>query len=144
MNIFKKTIANDEQLEALQTEMADLMLDFDSVKEELKTSQEQAAHYQLEFTAANDMLAELQLELDELKAENALLASNQASIEIVAVEKAAEIVAEQLGETPASITDDDSNDISIKEKLTSLKGQEMLDYYNANKAEIFKSLKFNK
>lgn len=144
MNIFKKTIVADEQLEALQNELTEMKLDFDSVREELKNAQEQAAHYQLEFTAANEMLEELKLENESLKNENAELASNVSSIDLLAAEKASNIVAEQLGETPANITDDGSNEISIKEKLISLKGQEMLDFYQANKAEIFKSLKSNK
>jgi chromosome segregation ATPase len=144
MNIFKKTIANDEQLEALQTELTDMKSKLDSVSEDLISATEQATHYQLEYTAANEMLEEVKLELEQLKIDNAELASNITNVDLLAVEKAADIVSEQLGETPASITDDGSNDVSIKETLTSLKGQEKLDYYNANKAEIFKSLKINK
>lgn len=140
MNIFKKSIANDEELESVKTELADFKLQFESVSEELKTAQEEAAHYQLEFTALNELMDEMKLEMETLKTENANLASNSANVELVASEKAAEIVAEQLGEPPANITED-VEEKSLLENLSTLKGKELMEFYNANKKEIFKSLK---
>lgn len=141
MNLFKKNIANQsEELKAVNEKLEALNLEFDSVKEQLKTAEESAAHYQVEFVALNELFEELKAENEVLKADNAELASDTASLELKAAEVAADIVSEVMGADAVAITDD-SESLSVLETFSTLKGKERIEFYNAHKQEIFKSLK---
>jgi predicted nucleic acid-binding Zn-ribbon protein len=146
MNLFKKKlsdVSDNEEFEALKTEHTDLLSEFNSMREELKTAQEEASSYQLRYTELHEEHELLKVENESLKTDSALLASEQATVDLKAAEKAAEIVAEHIGDTPIEITQDEP-ELSLKENLSQLKGAELVEFYNKNKEDIFKALKTNK
>lgn len=140
MNLFKSKLhKEDVEADSFKTDLETLKVEFESVKEELKEAQESASHYQLEFVALNELMEELKAENESLKEENATLASNTATVDLKAAEIAADVVAE-IGTEPVAITED-IHELSVKESLASLKGADLIAFYNANKETIFKTLK---
>ena len=142
MNIFKSKI-NESQvsLEKMTIDFDNLNLEYATTKEQLVSMSEQLATFKSEFERVNTENQTLKSQVETVESESAELVQDIVAVDELASIKASEILA-QVGATPIEIMTEDEmpKEESILDKIQSLTGQELNEFYKENKQEIFKLL----
>ncbi len=143
MNLFKSKINESaESLIKLQEEFDALNTQFSEASESLISITELSNTYKNEFERVDAENKELKEQLAGLTQEIAEVSKDAVLTDELVSMKAVELIAD-VGHKQVEILEDDESEqlISNVDKFKTLKGKELQEFFNANKAEIFKSLK---
>lgn len=150
MNIFKSKInTNAEALKNLQEQFSTLQEDFNTLndsyatlQEDFKTVSEQSNTYKEEFERVVEENKTLKGTVEEVSEEIAEVVQDAVATEDLASMKAVEILA-GIGYPQIEVLDEEAEEeqVSLSDKFKQLKGKNLIEFYNANKAEIKKLLK---
>ena len=150
MNIFRSNKLQLESLEATISQHETLIAELTNEKIALidanKSLTEQLAELKTDHEVLEVQTEEVTEQLTEVVEEVKELVESAVSIEAVASLKAIEVL-NTLGVAPIDVIEDeaqeaiDNNRPSVADQLKSLTGKELNEFFNANKAEIYKLIK---
>lgn len=153
MNFFKKilnakeSVASDVEVSDLEVSLQNINEQYDTLNQsfedtrnELLDMTEKFSNMEQEFIRVSEENKNLLEQIENLKVENEEIAIESADIELIAANKAVEIVAE-CGTDPIELIEEIESDKSLTEQLASLKGTERTNFFNAHRKELIAALK---
>jgi len=140
MSWFKSKInETGAALAELQEQFASVSSELEAVREELKGAQEQAATFLAEFTRVDAESKEKDTRISSLETELAEASRDAAEFDDKVAAKAASEIA-TMGHAPLEIVEDEPH-TDVLSTFKSLRGNEMVKYFNENKAALQDALR---
>lgn len=148
MNFFRNKIQEELNAKIEQLESTIAILDDENSKlnEENKTLSQEVLELKNSLQTKVEETEVIQEELTEVVEEVKELVEEKESVEEVATKKAVEILA-SVGQPPVDVHEDlieeqiENGAVSVADKIKTLNGAELLEFFKSNKNEIFKLLK---